>query len=89
MKTYGEWMYSSTILDAGIRWRWVVSYTARPLYLRGKTPRYALDRRLGAPQSWSGRCEEGIQSSDIAGNRTTAVQPVAMANEISGPLTMF
>jgi hypothetical protein len=28
----GEWRYSSTILDLGTRWRWVVSYTPRPLY---------------------------------------------------------
>jgi hypothetical protein len=25
---------------------------------RGKSPRYPLDRRLGGPQSWSGRCDE-------------------------------
>jgi hypothetical protein len=28
----------------------VVSFTPRPLYLRGKSPRYPLDRRLGGPQ---------------------------------------
>jgi hypothetical protein len=32
--------------------------TPRPLYPRGKNPRYALDRRLGGPQSRSGRREE-------------------------------
>jgi hypothetical protein len=31
----GEWRYSSTILDLGIRWMWVVSVTPRPLYSRG------------------------------------------------------
>jgi hypothetical protein len=31
MKTYGEWRYSSTILDPGTRWRWVISFTPRPL----------------------------------------------------------
>jgi hypothetical protein len=25
----GEWRYSSTILDLGSRWRWVVSFTLR------------------------------------------------------------
>jgi hypothetical protein len=47
----GSWRYSSTILDLGIRWRWVVNFTLRSLW-----PQYALDRRLGGPQSWSGRC---------------------------------
>jgi hypothetical protein len=28
----GEWMYSSTILDLGTRWRSVVSFTPQPLY---------------------------------------------------------
>jgi hypothetical protein len=33
------------------------NFTSRPLYLRGKSPRCPLDRRLGGPQSRSGRCE--------------------------------
>jgi hypothetical protein len=33
----GEWRYSFTILDIGTRWGWVVNFTPRPLYLRGKT----------------------------------------------------
>jgi hypothetical protein len=45
-------------LDLGTSWRWVVSFRPRPLYPRGNSPRYALDRRLGAPQSRSGRCGE-------------------------------
>jgi hypothetical protein len=36
----------------------MVSYTPRPLYPRGKSPRHPLDRRLGGPQSRSGRCGE-------------------------------
>jgi hypothetical protein len=28
----GEWRYSSTILDLGIRWRLVVNFTPQPLY---------------------------------------------------------
>jgi hypothetical protein len=43
------------ILDLGSRWRWVVSFTPRPLYSQGKSPWYPLDRRLGGPQSRSGR----------------------------------
>jgi hypothetical protein len=34
------------ILDLGTRWRWVVSFTPRPLYTQGKSPWYLLDRRL-------------------------------------------
>jgi hypothetical protein len=57
----GEWRYSSTILYLGTRWRSVVSFTARPLYLHGRSRRYPLDRRLGGPQSRSGRC--GIEKT--------------------------
>jgi hypothetical protein len=38
----GEWRYSSIILDLSTRWRWVVIFTPRPLYLRGKSPRHPL-----------------------------------------------
>jgi hypothetical protein len=54
----GEWRYSSTILDLGTRWRWVVSFMPRPLYPRRKSSGYPMDRRLGGPQSRSGRCRE-------------------------------
>jgi hypothetical protein len=43
------------ILDLGTKWRWVVSFTPRPLYPQGKNPWYPLDRRLGGPQNRSGR----------------------------------
>jgi hypothetical protein len=33
---------------------WMVNLTPRPLYPRGKRPRYSLDRRLGGPQNRSG-----------------------------------
>jgi hypothetical protein len=42
-------------LDLGTSWRWVVSFKLRPLCSRRKSPRYPLDRRLGGPQSRSGR----------------------------------
>jgi hypothetical protein len=41
-------------LDLGTSWRWVVSFTPLPLYPRGKSHRYPLDR-LGGPQSRSER----------------------------------
>jgi hypothetical protein len=43
----------------------------------GKDPRYPLDRKLGGPQSRSGRCEEENNFSTPAGKRTPPVQPVA------------
>jgi hypothetical protein len=47
----------------------VVSFTPRPLYPQGMSPRYPLDRRLGALQSRSGRFgEEKIL--DTTGTRT-------------------
>jgi hypothetical protein len=65
-----EWMYSATILVLGTRWRWVVSFTPRPLYSRGKSPRYPLDRRLDGPQSRYGRCG-GEKFLDLTENRTS------------------
>jgi hypothetical protein len=41
---WGEWRYSSTFLDFGTSWRWVVSFTPLPLYPPGNDP---LDRRIG------------------------------------------
>jgi hypothetical protein len=42
-------------LDLGIKWRLVVSFKLRPLYLQGKSLCYPLDTSLGGPQSLSGR----------------------------------
>jgi hypothetical protein len=55
------------ILDLGTRWRWVVSFTSRPLYPQGKSPWYPLDRRLGGPQSRSGRGGEEKNSQTPSG----------------------
>jgi hypothetical protein len=54
----GEFWYSSTILDLSTRLRWLVNFTPRPLYSRENSPSYPLNRRLGEPQSRSGRCGE-------------------------------
>jgi hypothetical protein len=58
MKTHGKWRYISNILDLDTSWRWVVSFTTRPLYHGGKSTRYPLHRRLGGSQSQFGRCGE-------------------------------
>jgi hypothetical protein len=55
------------ILDLGTRWRWVVSFTSRPLYPQGKSPWYPLDRRLGESQSRSGRGGEEKNSQPPPG----------------------
>jgi hypothetical protein len=71
-----QWRYSSTIRDLNTRWRWLVSFTPWPLYPRGKSSRYRLDRRLGGPQSRSECCgeEKNLVPARI---RTAAVQFVA------------
>jgi hypothetical protein len=79
MKAYGEGSgcIDPHFLDLGTSWRWVVSFTPLPLYPWGKSPG-TLDRRLGGPQSRSGRRgEENIL--DPTGTRNSdpsVVQPV-------------
>jgi hypothetical protein len=58
-----------------IRWRRVVIFTSLPLYLRGKNPRYLLDRWLGGLGSRYG-CSGDGKNLTLAGNRSLAVQPV-------------
>jgi len=53
------------ILELGSRLRWVVSFTPRPLYTQGKSLWYLLDRRLGGPQSLSGRGGEEKNSQPL------------------------
>jgi len=50
------------ILNLDTRWNWVVTFTPRPFYLRGKRPRYPVDRRLSELQSRSGRDGEEKKS---------------------------
>jgi hypothetical protein len=74
-------------LDFGISWGWVVSFTPRPLYPRGKIPQCPLDRRLGGPQSRSGRRGEE-KMLDPIGTRTptprsSSQKPVAIPTALS------
>jgi hypothetical protein len=55
------------IIELGTRWRWVVSFTPWPLYPRGKSLWYLLDRRLGGPQIRSGRGSEEKNSQPPPG----------------------
>jgi hypothetical protein len=70
----GEWRCSSTILDFGIRRRWVVSFTPLPLYSRGYSPWYS----LGGPQRRS-QCygEEKILFLPGIEQRLSSPQPIA------------
>jgi hypothetical protein len=46
-----------------------------------ESPRYPLDKRLGGPQSRSGRC--GVRKVFApTGNQNSAVQPVAIPTEL-------
>jgi hypothetical protein len=38
-------------LDHCTSWKWVVSFTSQPLYLRGKSPRYLLNRGWVGPRA--------------------------------------
>jgi hypothetical protein len=44
----------ASVLDPRTSW----SFTPQPLYPRGRSPHYPLDRRLGGPHSRSGRFGE-------------------------------
>jgi hypothetical protein len=64
MKTYwGSGDIAPRILDVGTRWRWIVSFTPRPLYPQRKNPCWTRWRR-----------EKFLAP---AGNPTPAVQPGA------------
>jgi hypothetical protein len=68
----GEWRYSFTTLDFGTRWS---ASRLGGLVLGGKTPSF--DRRVGGPQSRSGRC--GEKTIVPAGSQTQFVQAGALA----------
>jgi hypothetical protein len=55
----------------------VVSFTTRPLYSHGKSPRYPLDRRLGGSQSRTGRGGEEKNSQRLPGLKPPIIQLTA------------
>jgi hypothetical protein len=55
----------------------MVSFTPRLLYPQRKSPWYPLDRRLGRPQSRSGRGGEEKKSQPPQGLEPPTIQPVA------------
>jgi hypothetical protein len=72
----GEWRYSSTQY-LGTRWRWVVSFTPMRFYPQWKIPWYPMDRRLGGPQSRSGRGGEEKNPQPLPGLKPPIIQPIA------------
>jgi hypothetical protein len=63
MKEYwGSGGTDPRILDLGTKWRWMVSFTTRPLYAQGKSPCYPLDKRLGGAQN---RCGHGGEEKNF------------------------
>jgi hypothetical protein len=78
MKGYsGSGGIAPRILDLGTRLRWVVSFTPRSFYPQGKSPWYALDRRLGGPQSRSGRDGEEKNSQPLRRLEPPIIQPIS------------
>jgi hypothetical protein len=53
------------ILNSSTRMRWVARLTPWPLWLRGTIPRCAVDRRLGRPDSRSGRLPKNKSASGL------------------------
>jgi hypothetical protein len=70
------------ILRLGTRWRWIVSFTPRPLYPQGRSSWCPFDRRLGGPQRRSGRGSEKKNSQPLPG-----LKPQCCKTELSWLLT--
>jgi hypothetical protein len=78
MKAYwGSGGIAPRIPDLGTRWRRVVSFTPLPLYSKGKSPWCPFDRRLGGPQSRSGRVGEEKNSQLLPELEPKIIQSVA------------
>jgi hypothetical protein len=48
---WGSGRIASHVLNFNTRWRWVISFTPRPFYPLGRSPRYLLYRRLNGSKS--------------------------------------
>jgi hypothetical protein len=75
MKTLGSGGTAPRILNLCTRQKWLVSFTPGSFTLRGKNPRYPLDRRLGRPQSQSGRGGEEKISLPLPGFEPLSYSP--------------
>jgi hypothetical protein len=86
----GKWRYSSTILDEGTQQRWVVILAPWPLHPGERAPWYPLDRRLGAPQSWSGWYAEEKNLLPLPKIKpwVSSMQPITIPTELSSSKSM-
>jgi hypothetical protein len=73
---FGSGGMNPRILDLDTRRAWVISFTPRQLYPQGKRPWYQSDRRLGGPQSRSGRGGEEKNSQALPGLELPIIQLV-------------
>jgi hypothetical protein len=84
-------MHNPWITDFCTSWRRVVSFTSRPLYPQGNSPRHPLSTRLGGPQSWFvWHVEEKIITSIgtwTPTSRPPSPLPVAIATALTRLLT--
>jgi hypothetical protein len=77
MKAYGGVDVEVHIfLDFGTSWMWVVSFMHRPLYPRGKSRRYKLDRRLGDPRTGLDDMEKSPDHTGTLNSDPSVVQPL-------------
>jgi hypothetical protein len=92
MKTYWEsGGVASRLLNLGTRWKRVVSFTPRPLWPQGISPRYPLARRLGKPQRQSVHGGEEKNSQPQPGIEPQNAERPARTKAISGlkPCDLF
>jgi hypothetical protein len=72
----GNGVIAPRIIDLGIRWRRMVSFTRRPRYPQEKSPWNLLDRRLGGPRSQSGHGGEEENTQHMPGLEAPIIKPV-------------
>jgi hypothetical protein len=63
----------------GTKWRWMVSFTPRPIYTQGNSPCNPLNRRLGGPQSRSAHGDEEKNSQSLPGLEPPIILPLAQS----------
>jgi hypothetical protein len=74
---WGSGCIDPRFLDLGTSSRRVVSFTLRPLYPRGKSPKYILDSRLGGPQNQSEQHGENSYPYWNSNSDPSVIQPAA------------
>jgi hypothetical protein len=80
----GEWRCYSSVFDLGTRWRWVVSFTSRPLYSRGKSPEVPIGERVRWTQEpvWTLWSRENLWPLPGTEPRPSSLYPVAIQTEL-------